>query len=173
MLADERRFRISELLSRQRTVNASELRDLLGSLQPRSGGTLQISNAKACLYVLMEAPSPSLPLRIFSLRTRLSGGQIVRKNRQSRRKPQNCYWTETPSSWKEAPRCLRSLPDCSTAIDSPSSQTLLRSFASFNVIRMSMLCAPEGTCNGISSICQACGQSAHSMKFGLTRPSWE
>ena len=30
MLADERRFRISELLSRQRTVSASELRDLLG-----------------------------------------------------------------------------------------------------------------------------------------------
>ena len=30
MLADERRFRISELLSRQRTVSASELKDLLG-----------------------------------------------------------------------------------------------------------------------------------------------
>lgn len=30
MLADERRFRISELLSRQRTVSASELKDILG-----------------------------------------------------------------------------------------------------------------------------------------------
>src|SRR5271156_6871951 len=30
MLADERRFRISELLSRQRTGSASELKDLLG-----------------------------------------------------------------------------------------------------------------------------------------------
>lgn len=30
MLAEERRFRISELLSRQRTVSASELIDVLG-----------------------------------------------------------------------------------------------------------------------------------------------
>ena len=54
MLADERRFRISEILSQQRAVSASDLQDILGVTSATIRRDLwYISKVKVCWFVPM------------------------------------------------------------------------------------------------------------------------
>lgn len=89
MLADERLFRISELLSQQRTVSASDLRDLLGVTTATIRRDLVDLECKGLLVRSHGGAVSKSPTTNFQPSYETLGRSNREENRQSRRKPQD------------------------------------------------------------------------------------